>query len=186
MKEKPSLAKKIPTIKKGNSKSEEEQRDSQENNVINQENALTIKELEEIEVGDPTTDMRYIGRRIRTIRQDSLGKTQLQFAEALNAFYGQDDLFNQPRLYQIELLKSMGRITFLLLNYLVTLGFSLNWIIAIDNEEIPQRISNVKHLDLNDKTQLLKGAAAIKKQSIALQESIDEFNENIERNLNNM
>lgn len=186
MKEKASLSKDKLSITKSKPKLPQGKSNVQDGNHKISSDAIPVNDLEDLESGDLKVNMSYIGSRIRWIRKNSLGKTQGELVDDLNLYYKQDNLFNQPRLYQIEMLSSQGVKTSLLLNYLITLGFNANWILAIDNKEIPERNSNEIHLDASNKTNLLKGASAIKKQSLALQTYLDEFNKQIEYNLNNM
>lgn len=129
------------------------------------------------------SDMGYLGLRMRIIRKTFLNKTQFQMQADLNAFYKDPKLFNQPRLYQIESLSSMGTKTLLYMKYLCSLGYNSQWMLTYENKEIPPRSKLGKDIEPKKSGDLIREVNTIKRFTTLLKINIDEFNQKIDKRI---
>lgn len=130
-----------------------------------------------------TTDLRYVGSRLKMIRKTFLNKTQIQMQMDLNSHYKDPKLFNQPRLYQIESLSSMGHKTILYMTYLCSLGYNAHWILIHENTTISAKINPSKGIEPKKSGDLIREVNTIKKITTLLKVNLDEFNEKIDKRI---
>ncbi len=120
----------------------------------------------------------YIGERLRKIRVSYLNKTQLEIVQDICKFYNKPNLFNQPKIYQIEMLNSMGTTLYMYINYVMSLGFNANWILSPDNSQF-EVLCDTKSKGDKKGSQTVKEAQAIQKNWKKLKSDFETFNETL-------